>query len=487
MRTFQWFPILAAAVLFAACGGGGGSSGTSSDGNPSGSSLRVLATDAPFPFDDVIQANVRIQRIELRDAGSGSFLTLTDFSASGGKVIDLVDLRNGAVEELFSGDPVPGSYDLVRIIVEAESITIDDGGTEKTFTDFKVPSGPQTGVKVFIDPPIDVVSSLTTDLVLDFDLAGSFVVQGNPSTPAGIKGFHFKPVIRAVNASTAGTLTFRVRSDNGTPGDTTDDFFLNGATWTARTTAEPVDVVASGSSGPNPDDASMEGYVFHPAVPAGGYDLEVEAPGYDSYEQGIVIAAANLTDLGTILLARSLTELSGVVTTTIQTTTGESLEMAVAGASVSATPDGGSSPFGTDETNTAGQYAISGIPTGLYDLQVSLEGYETANGSADLGAGGEDFVTVDFPLVAKTADIAGTVRDGGGNLVSGATVQATLFFGGGEKVIATTTTDTNGAYTLSGVPTGSYTIRATSSTLTDSVDIDHVGGGAATTQDLTVE
>lgn len=485
MRKYAWLPMMIAAATFAACGGGGGGS---TDGTPSGGdSLRVLATDAPFPFEDVISAQVRIQRIELRDASADAFVTLTDYSASGGKVIDLVDLQNGATEELFSGDPEPGTYDLVRIIVEAESITIDDDGTERTFTDFKVPSGPQTGVKVFISPPITVVSDLTQDLVLDFDLAGSFIVQGNPSTPAGIKGFHFQPVIRAVNASTAGTLTFRVMSDNGTPGVTTDDFYLNGASYTVRTTTEPVQVVASGSSGTNPADASMEGYVFHPAVPAGGYEIEVEAMGHDSYEQGIVITAANLTDLGTILLARSLTELSGDVTASIQTTTGETLEMAVAGATVAATADGGSTPSGTDTTNTAGQYVITALPTGLYDLQVSAEGYETANQATDLGAGGEDFVTVDFVLVPKTADVTGNVTDGGGSVVSGATVEAVLLYGGDEKVIATTTTDVNGDYTLSGVPTGSYTIRATSSTLADSADIVHVGGGAATTQDLVVE
>ena len=46
--------------------------------------------------------------------------------------------------------------------------------------------------------------------MLDFDVSRSFVVQGNPSTPAGIKGFIFKPVIRAVNASATGSVKGRI-------------------------------------------------------------------------------------------------------------------------------------------------------------------------------------------------------------------------------------------------------------------------------------
>jgi hypothetical protein len=34
------------------------------------------------------------------------------------------------------------------------------------------------------------------EIVVDFDVAESFVVQGNPDTPAGINGFTFKPVLK---------------------------------------------------------------------------------------------------------------------------------------------------------------------------------------------------------------------------------------------------------------------------------------------------
>ncbi len=40
-------------------------------------------------------------------------------------------------------------------------------------------------------------------MTLDFDLEKSFVVQGNPNTAAGIKGFHFKPVVKPLGYSEA--------------------------------------------------------------------------------------------------------------------------------------------------------------------------------------------------------------------------------------------------------------------------------------------
>ena len=474
----NWIPLLAALVAafaFPACGGGGGGGGAGGD-DPA---LRVVVTDSPFPFEDVLSATVRIQRVELRDA-SGGFLVLVDFSGEGGRELDLVQLRNGAVATLFEGDPAPGSYDLVRIIVEAVEITIDDGGIPKVFDEFKIPSGEQTGVKVFVDPPISVTTGLSQDLVLDFDLAGSFVVQGNPKTPAGIKGFHFKPVVRAVNASTAGTLTFRVMSDNGTPGNAADDFFLNGAAYEVKSTVDG-SIVASGASGTDPGDATRDGYVFHPAVPAGGYEFEVGASEHEDYEQGIVIAAANRTDLGTIVLAKSTNRISGAVVTVLRSTTGTDLEFAVPAATVNALAEGTTVVVKTDDTNSAGQYEITSVTSGNYDLEVTAAGY--AAGSDQVTIGATDDVEVDFVLVPLTADVTGTVKDDQGNLVAGATVRAIVDYAGQDEVIAETTADTNGDYTIADLPTGTYVIRAVTSETTPrngEEDLEHVGGTAAT-------
>jgi hypothetical protein len=65
---------------------------------------------------------------------------------------------------------------------------------------------------VSVDPPIEVVGALSAELLLDFDINKSFVVQWNPSTPAGILGFSFTPVIRAINRSEAGRISGNVNN-----------------------------------------------------------------------------------------------------------------------------------------------------------------------------------------------------------------------------------------------------------------------------------
>ncbi|MEP1033473.1 DUF4382 domain-containing protein [Ekhidna sp.] len=157
--------------------------------------LNVALTDAPFPTDLVAEANVTISKVEIRKEGEedDSFITIMedDFSAN------LLELTSGVTANLSSIDIPEGSYDHVRVHVSSASAVLQDGSTY----DLQVPS---TVIKIFIKPSINVVSSLSTDLLLDFDVAQSFVPKGAMDN---ITGFNFKPVIKATNQTTTGTLT----------------------------------------------------------------------------------------------------------------------------------------------------------------------------------------------------------------------------------------------------------------------------------------
>jgi len=175
------------------------------DDNVSGGDVGTLVvrlTDAPFPIDLVDEANVTINKIELRESADGDdpFLTLIEDAQL---QFNLLDLQNDVTANLVQIDIDVGSYNLVRLFVTEPNVLLKD----ETNFDLTVPSGAQTGIKIFIDPAIEVVGGLTSELLLDFDVSKSFVVQGNPNTPAGINGFIFTPVIRAVNMSTAGRIT----------------------------------------------------------------------------------------------------------------------------------------------------------------------------------------------------------------------------------------------------------------------------------------
>jgi len=469
---------------------GDGGDGSSSRPGPRGPRLRILMTDAPFPFEDVVSAIVSVRRIEIRQVGN-PYTTLMEWPK--GRDLDLVELKNGVVNILYAGDPAPGDYDSLRIIVTAKEITILSKGVEETYTEFKVPSGEQTGIKVYIKPVISVVTDLTKDIILDMDLEKSFVVQGNPKTPAGIKGFHFKPVVRAVNRTVAGTLTFHVMSDNGTPRDTTDDFYLNGAAYRVidTTLTPPDDVIASGASGTNPDDPRDQGYVFHPGVVAGSYKLTVAYRDHDTHVQRLAVNAGNLSDEGTIVLTATAAYIKGVVTTTIETKDKDTLTFVVVDAAITGTLRGDTDPSVRDTTNSVGGYALTDLTFGTYEVKATKTGYREAKDSSSAWVPGDPAATdLDLEMVPATADISGTVTDENAAAVEGAIVTILISQGRKDYVMAEEKTDVNGDYSFTGLPTASYEVRAkidlSGTEKTASATVDHVGPTASTV-DLTVK
>jgi len=168
--------------------------------------LTVRLTDAPFPYEEVDQANVTIFKVEIRKASNeesegedeGSpFITLMQDDVR----VNLLTLINGTTEELADLDIPAGTYDLVRVYVKDANVVLKNGETY----DLKVPSGAQTGIKVFVKPGITVSGGLSSDLLLDFDVSKSFVARGNIDRES-FNGFIFKPVIIASNTSTSGSL-----------------------------------------------------------------------------------------------------------------------------------------------------------------------------------------------------------------------------------------------------------------------------------------
>ncbi|NHF59160.1 DUF4382 domain-containing protein [Flavobacteriaceae bacterium TP-CH-4] len=218
MKTTLVYAIfLSCTLLFINCSDDGEATGTDEMGR-----LTVRLTDAPFPYDLVAEANVTVFKIEARmvsekmdseatnddvnmnsDIKEGSpFLVLMETDVN----VNLLELTNGTTAMLADLEVPAGTYDLVRVYVKGINVVLTDG----RIFDLKVPSGEQTGIKVFIKPGLIVAGGLSSDLLLDFDVSRSFVAKGSIDKVEGIQGFNFKPVIKASNLSTAGTLTGNV-------------------------------------------------------------------------------------------------------------------------------------------------------------------------------------------------------------------------------------------------------------------------------------
>lgn len=168
--------------------------------------LRLSITDAPFPIDIIEEANVTINKITIqKNDGDVDPFVLFENEIT----LNLLDLSGGVTEQLANIELPTGDYNQMRLFVSDASLTLKTG---ESFV-VSVPSGSQSGIKVFVKPVITIVGEAISDLLLDVDVSQSFVLQGNINTPAGIKGFNFKPVIKAVNISHSGRLTGAVTSE----------------------------------------------------------------------------------------------------------------------------------------------------------------------------------------------------------------------------------------------------------------------------------
>lgn len=151
-------------------------------------SFTLLLTDAPFPFGLVSEANVWIDKVEIVSDDDG-ITTLTTFDPA--ERFNLLELQNGVTTPLFEGELAENTYSQIRLYVSDASIVLID----EQVLEIKVPS---ERINVLLSG-LDIENGFSSELTLDFDVSESFVVQGNPDTPAGIKGFLFKPVVKPIN------------------------------------------------------------------------------------------------------------------------------------------------------------------------------------------------------------------------------------------------------------------------------------------------
>lgn len=276
---------LAAAVLFAA--------GCENSNNGMGK-VNVQLTDAPFPFGEVKSVDVYVVRIdgktteasdvEAADAGdSDGWVTLVSPNAS----INLLSLQKGNTANLGTATLPVGVYESFRLVIDPSqsSITLNDGSQPE----IKWPSAGQSGIKIYLDEPFEVVDG-TTNLLIDFDVGRSFVMRGNSISQNGLL---FKPVIQAVTPHVAGMITGSVRADSAT------GVGLDGATvevltqGTTLTDTDPSKVVRSGVT-----DAS--GNYTIAFIPAGTYTVRATPTAASLYQPALLVPDATLA-VGTVL------------------------------------------------------------------------------------------------------------------------------------------------------------------------------------------
>jgi len=181
MKTLN-FLVLAffVSMLWTSCSKDNNSSGTKTTTH-----ANVRMTDAPGNFQEV---NVDLTGVEFQ-VNDGAIVNL---SVKAG-IYNLLDFVNG-IDTLIASAEVPsGTLSQVRLILGPNNTVKVDGVVYPLST----PSAMQSGLK------LNVNSTLTPDvdymLLLDFDANQSIVKTGNGT-------YQLKPVIRAINVATGGSI-----------------------------------------------------------------------------------------------------------------------------------------------------------------------------------------------------------------------------------------------------------------------------------------
>jgi len=179
----------------------------------------VKLTDAPFPVSLVDKAMVTIDKIEIHSVDSlktdkNDTAKTTAFIVLSDKVqeFNLLDLRNSITADMLDISIGVGRYDIIRMHVVASKVILKDG----TEFQMKIPGGTKSGLKIQLIPQLVVKSGIVNEVLIDFDDSKSFIAQGNIKSKKGIKGFMFKPVIRAMVEKQSGRIEGKVFENDTT-------------------------------------------------------------------------------------------------------------------------------------------------------------------------------------------------------------------------------------------------------------------------------
>lgn len=268
----------------------------------------IRITDAPFPADLVAEANVTIDRITLiknfddldeeenedsgeensgesNDSGEesegenneeeeNSFITI---EMEEPVTYNLLELSNGTTALLAEMEIPTGIYTEIRLHVTEAGIVLKEGDT----FDLKVPGGNASGLKIKMNPALEMEDGAFVEVLLDFDVSRSFVMRGNMKHGVGkINGFIFKPVIRAMAQvqTTTGEISGYVTNEAG---DSVENALLS---------------LVAGENTITSARTSENGFYAMIGIPPGSYLLACETDGYEEETIQIEVEKRKLTE-----------------------------------------------------------------------------------------------------------------------------------------------------------------------------------------------
>lgn len=252
---------------------------------------------ADIPVNEVDHVYITIDEVQIHRTTEG-WEMINDFADYGGsRTFDLLTLRFD--EELLGQQYVPsGDYTQIRLItVEEESyIVFADDREDQTL---KIPSGPQTGLKINYN--FIVEEGTVTELILDVDVREILI-------EAGASGqFLLKPhAFKVIDTKYAGTITGQILDEDEEVIDDVDVVIK------AYTEEEGEPVVTTVALREEDEEGRPGGSFLLRGLVEGTYTLKAMAEGYEEQEiEDIEVLAGEIKELEDVILLHALSDGDG--------------------------------------------------------------------------------------------------------------------------------------------------------------------------------
>jgi large repetitive protein len=440
-------------------------------------------------FREVTVANgqsltVNVELEPYTTAGGGTIRDGLTGNRLAGATVRVLDAGGAEVESLTTNND--GRFTLPALAAGVYALEVSqDGYITRTFPITVVPGQPLTA-NLALDPVATVSGVVTAtetgDPIEDAEvtiLSGGTTVEtattdADGSYVAEVAGGNYTVSITAEDRN---TVTQNVSLARG--GSVTVDAALTllPATLTVTTTDAQTEEPVAGATVTVSRDGStvateatgIDGTATFDLAP-GDYSVLATADNYGGGSTDVALAPAEQAEVSLVLDPDAA---SVAVTVTDADT-----DAPVQGATITVV-DLDEQVVATATTDDAGQATLTDLPQGDHLVVVAADGYETLEEPVSLAPG--DALVLELTLEPLPATVSGVVTDSvSGDGVEGAAV--TLSDEDGE--VATTTTDADGAYSITGLAQGDYTVAVTADDYEDGAGSASVGPGGSATVDV---
>jgi len=238
--------------------------------------LSLKLTDAPMHYDQFMEANVTIDKIEIGNSSDpNSFTTIMDSSTT----YNMLDMINGVTESLANASIPVGNYNTFRLYMSSSEMVMNNGesysydmsqngmsGGRMMGSDMMI-NNENGSIDITLDHMLNVQLGSNDEYLLDIDVEHSFMLEGvnftgtSSNMMMSMTGFTFTPTMRFVEMHNAGTISGHVHDGQGNLAGVTVSLMHNNETYTTTHTDE-------------------NGNYMFIGIPEGTYTMTSELDGY---------------------------------------------------------------------------------------------------------------------------------------------------------------------------------------------------------------